>query len=446
MKIRIIALLILLVGAGLAYFAYLPTFPFHLGLDLSGGTHLVYKADISGIQSGEVKNSIEALRDIIERRVNLFGVSEPRVQSISAGDEERLIVDLPGVTDVSQAVALIGQTPVLEFKTEAPLDSEERASAMTAEEEILRLIQEGGEPSAELLKEADGFYQNTSLTGRFLQRASVQFDQSGVGLVQEPQVLLAFDKEGAEMFAQITSENVGKTVAIYLDGAPISTPVVIQPITDGNAVISGTFTPQGARELVGRLNAGALPVPIELLSTQSIGATLGHTAVEEGLRAGLIGLALVAIFMLVWYRLPGLVSVLALAVYVSIMLTLFKLLPVTLTASGIAGFILTIGMAVDANVLIFERMKEELRKGKRLEDSVREGFKRAWPSIRDGNFTSIMTAIILFYTSTSLIQGFALTFGIGVLVSMLSAILVTRVFLLALPLVENRGWRYLFNS
>ena len=270
---------------------------------------------------------------------------------------------------------------------------------------------------------------------------------SGVGL-NEPVVLLHFNDEGKEIFAKLTKENVGKVFGIFLDGQLISYPTIREPILQGTAVISGNFTLQEAQELVRNLNFGALPVPIELLSTQGIGATLGKDALVKGIDAAIIGLALVIVFMLFWYRLPGLVSAFALLNYVLLMLVAFKYLGVTLTAAGIAGFILSLGMAVDANILIFERMNEELQNGKKLKDAIEEGFARAWTSIRDGNLSSLITAAILFWFGTSLLKGFALVFALGIALSMLSAIWVTKVFLLALSEVapDNKSFKKLFRS
>ena len=241
--------------------------------------------------------------------------------------------------------------------------------------------------------------------------------------------------------------NINKTIAIYLDGSPISQPVVREAITDGNAEISGQFNVADAKELVGRLNSGALPVPIELLSTQTIGASLGESALHSGVRAGLFGIFIVAIFLVFWYRFPGLVAIFALGIYIALMLAVFKLIPVTLTAAGIAGFILSIGMAVDANILIFERMKEELKKGKDVQTAMHDGFERAWTSIRDSNISSMLSAIILFWFGTSLVKGFALTLGLGVMMSMFSAITVTRTFLYAFGTKgSSRTVRFLFGS
>ena len=264
---------------------------------------------------------------------------------------------------------------------------------------------------------------------------------------REPKVSIQFNAEGTTLFAKITKENIGKQVAIYLDGFPVSAPVVREEIPNGQAVISGSFTPTEAKTLVGRLNSGALPVPISLLSTQTIGATLGEKAVNAGVKSAIVGFLLVAIFLIFWYRLPGLVAVVSLSIFVSIILTLFKLLPVTLTAPGIAGFIISIGVAVDANVLIFERIKEELRLGRSVVDAVNLGFSRAWLSIRDSNISNFITALILFWFGTSLIKGFALTLGMGVIVSMFSAIILTKVFLGALIYIgESKYARFLFGS
>ncbi|MFH1608988.1 MAG: protein translocase subunit SecD [Patescibacteria group bacterium] len=450
-KKRVLALIILLLGAGIAFFvfksepklnnnfeqesSFFKQNIFRLGLDLSGGSHLVYKADISGVPAGQISDSMNALRDVIERRVNLFGVSEPVVQiqesSFVSGGEEKLIVDLPGVTDVEKATEMIGQTPLLEFKTEAPEGTPQEVTVGPDGKVDLSAVNLGQQ------------FVDTELTGRYLKKAVLEFDQT----TNEPKVGLQFDDTGSELFAEITKNNIGKIVAIYLDGAPISTPVVREEITGGIAQISGDFTPVEAKQLVGRLNSGALPVPISLLSKQTIGAILGDNALNAGVKAALFGFLLIALFLIFWYRLPGLVAIFSLCIYISVILFLFKLLPVTLTAAGIAGFIISLGIAVDANILIFERIKEEMRSGRNVSDSISTGFSRAWFSIRDSNISSIITAVILFWFGTSLIKGFALTLGMGVLVSMLSAITITRIFLHAINFVgENKITRFLFSS
>jgi protein-export membrane protein SecD len=273
-------------------------------------------------------------------------------------------------------------------------------------------------------------FLDTGLTGRSLMKASIQFDQNSGN---KPIIGLKFNQEGADLFSKITKENVGSILGIFLDGNLIEAPSIKEEITGGQAVITGDFTPDGAKQIVRDLNYGALPMPISLISTETIGATLGDQAVNASVKAGLYAFIVVALFLVAWYRFKGLVAVLALAIYTVINLVLFKLIPVTLTSAGIAGFILSIGMAVDANILIFERTKEELKRGKNKHDALKEGFHRAWSSIRDSNLSSIITAVILYYfASTPVIKGFALVFLIGVLVSMFSAVTASRTILFAI--------------
>ncbi len=433
LKTRIIALMLLVAGAGIGWFVYsseLPrqtqlsvseqpttipaSHPFKLGLDLSGGTLLLYKANTEVLPEADRTSSMQALRDTIERRVNVFGVAEPLVQTQKGGGQDRLIIELPGVNDTQEAIDMLGATPVLEFKMESTVTSDEGETFF--------------------------IWEDTGLTGKYLKRASLQFGGGQGSLSNEPIVGLKFNSEGSELFAQLTKDNVGVVMGIFLDGVPISTPVIREEIVGGEATVSGGFTPDEARELVRNLNYGALPVSIELLSAQTVGASLGAEAVERGVMSALWGLAFVALFLMLWYRLPGVIATLSLATYIAVMLAIFKLLPVTLTAAGIAGFILSIGLAVDANVLIFERLKEELREsGAWTHNAMHAAFKRAWLSIRDGNLSSIITAIILFWFGTSMVKGFALVFGIGVVVSMLTAITVTRIFLLSVGDYENKG-------
>ncbi|HZZ99775.1 MAG TPA: protein translocase subunit SecD [Candidatus Paceibacterota bacterium] len=403
--------------------------PFRLGLDLLGGTHLVYQADLSHVV-GSQDDAMQGVRDVIERRVNLFGVSEPLVQ-ISGNDQ--LIVDLAGIKDINQAIQLIGQTPFLEFKTQLPADQGNAiinqklgagANGLTTAT-LCSPANVQALTSFLLQYNADPCYQSSGLDGSGLSSAQLTFDQQ----TYQPQVSLKLNDKGTQLFAQITQANLGKPVAIYLDGVPISTPTVQSAITDGNAVISGSFTPAEAKTLVERMNSGALPVPIKLVSQQTIGASLGAQSLEKSLTAGVWGLIFVAIFMILFYRLPGLISVLALGVYVLIVLAIYKLIPVTLSLAGIAGFILSLGMAVDANILIFARMKEELAAGKSLNAAMHEGFSRAWLSVRDSHVTTLIGAIVLYVATTSIVKGFALTLGIGVLISLFTATMVTRSFL-----------------
>lgn len=453
----------------------------HLGLDLQGGSQLVYQADLSNIKAEDRAEAMAGVRDVIERRVNLFGVSEPIVQ---VSGQDRLIVELAGIKDIDQAIAAIGETPTLEFMEEAettpavqgegssegatveisPTADTETRSSETARTSIRRLAADAtpvpeasvselpADQSAEQLpdltpeeleqiksqlQDSQGNqidlsalqqpqFNPTGLSGKNLTRATVVFQQQGVG---SPQVSLEFDDEGRKLFAEITERNVGKRVAIMIDGVIISAPVVQEKITEGNAVITGNFTVDEAKELARNLNQGALPVPISLVSRQTIGATLGQESVQKSLVAGVIGLIAVAVFMIGFYRFPGLLATAALIIYAVIALAIFKLIPVTLTLAGVAGFIMSVGMALDANVLIFERMREELREGKDLKLAIENGFRGAWSSIRDSNISSIITCIILYAFGSSLVKGFALTLGIGVVISMFTAITVTRTFL-----------------
>jgi preprotein translocase subunit SecD len=434
LKRRIIAMVILFLGAALGHFVYWSQMnqwkPFKLGLDLSGGTHLVYDADTSHVESSQIADSLAALQSGIERRINAFGVGEPLVQTEQAGalgrGSYRLIIELPGVTDVNEAIRLIGQTPLLEFKLVKP----------GMENSI---IKEDGTLNTEA-------FVDTGLTGKYLKNAQLQFG-NGSGISSEPVVVVNFDSEGGKLFGDITTAHVGKEIAIFLDGNLLSAPVVNEPIRDGTAVISGNFSPDAAKEMVRNLNLGALPVPIELASTATIGATLGDEAQRAGVLAGVVGFIALSLFMILWYRLPGFIAVVSLLIYTVIMLALFQLLPVVLTAAGMAAFILSVGLAVDANILIAERIKEELALGKKTEDAIREGFARAWLAIRDSNVAHIIASIILFWLGTSIIKGFALVFGLGVLVSMFSAITISRTFLRSLSINAESGLgRFLMRS
>ena len=398
---------------------------FKLGLDLQGGTHLVYQADLSNIDPEDYTDSMQGVRDVIERRINLFGVAEPVVQINKVGQHYRLIVELAGVKDSARAIEMIGLTPSLDFREER--DPAETENIIADQRESFEKLQQGITltPFEEKQLQEDPYFTPTRLTGRYLKSAQLQFDQQ----TYQAQVSLEFDEQGSIMFENLTKNNVGKRIAIYLDGAGISAPVVQEAISGGKANISGDFSLDEAKELVQRLNAGALPVPINLINQQTIGASLGSVSLEKSLKAGLWGFLIVLLFITFYYRLPGLVASLALLIYVVLVLAIFKLISVTLTLAGIAGFILSIGMAVDANVLIFERLKEEIKTGKSLGGSIDEGFQRAWPAIRDGNISTIITCLILFIFATGLVKGFALTLGIGVLMSMFSAIVVTKSFL-----------------
>ncbi len=619
----------------------LPEKNFNLGLDLQGGAHLIYKADTSRVAPADKASAVEGVRDVIERRVRGgLGVSEPLVQTTQVGQESRIIVELPGITDVHQAIQMIGETPVLEFKEE----NKEPARDLTADElkqmnaynasstkkskEALLAIRKGlkfedavqkysddtqskanggdvgwittddngdiadwaakhkdGEVTADTIKSPSGLsivkrlgaragekqvgashilicyqgaeqcnnpmytreqakakieqlknevtplnfsdyakkystepgaaqsagdlglfkkgqmveefekaiwdvpantvigpvetkfgfhliykrvesvqqeyhiahiffklqqksdivppqdqWRSTGLSGKQLSRAEVTED-SRTGQVQ---VALQFNDEGKKLFADITTRNTNKVVGIFLDGQPISTPRVNEPITTGNAVISGSFSYNEAKLLAQRLNSGALPIPVEILSQQKVDATLGADSLAKSFKAGLAGLVLVMVFMAIYYRLPGLLSVVSLAVYALLNLAIFKVLGVTLTLSGIAGFILSIGMAVDANVLVFERLKEELRAGRSLLSALEESFLRAWPSIRDSHVTTLISCLLLIWFGSGFIQGFAVVLATGVLMSLFTAITVTRTIMRIVFPLFKKGANALF--
>lgn len=392
--------LIILLAVLAGFFVY-PKFlgesfrPWKLGLDLVGGSHLVYQIDLSQVAEGDRSSVIGGIRDVIERRVNLFGVSEPQVfVAKSKGERPELIVQLAGIKNVSDAIKQIGETPFLDFRE------------VEGDEENFTLIQ-------------------TNLTGRFVTGAQIIFDPT----TRSPQVSLSFDSQGAKMFELMTERNIGKPIAIFLDNELISMPIVQQKIVGGQAVITGRFTIEEAKQMVERFNAGALPAPVTLISQQTISASLGADSLRKVMVAGAIGTILIIIFMIMYYRLFGVFAALALIIYIALTLAVFKLVPITMTLAGMAGFVLTIGMAVDANILIFERVKEEVKKGLSKKSAVEEGFRRAWNSIRDSNVSTIITAAILFYLTSSFVKGFALALLIGTLMSMFSAITTTRLFL-----------------
>lgn len=619
--------------------------PFRLGLDLLGGTQLTYQADVSAVPSADRDNAVEGVRDVIERRVNVFGVSEPNIQlNKTSNGDYRILVELAGIKDIKEAIKMIGETPFLEFKEQssenrqmtkeenAQLNAFNKVAEQKAEKTLGKVISGGdfialakqfsedektkdnggdlgwinsqnnpqltelakkiqtGKTSTDLVMGSSGYeiikvenqrnkkdafsnkeekevkashilicfigatgcqnnltkeaakkkiqdlknqatvknfidlakknstepnanqtggdlgwfaagqmvkpfsdvvfaqkvgtisdvvetefgyhliykqeernvveyqvkhiltkiksvediigkqsdWKNTELTGKNLEKAIIQFDQND----GSPEVSLVFDAEGAKMFENITSRNISKTVAIFLDGYPISVPTVNEKISGGKAVITGKFSIQEAKLLAQRLNAGALPLPISLVNQQTIGPSLGQKSVSDSLRSGIIGFIIIALFMILIYRLPGLLSVFALMIYSILILAIFKLWPVTLTLSGIAGFIISIGMAVDANILIFSRMKEEIESGKSLTKSIEEGFKRAWTSIRDSNISTLITCFILIGFTSSVVKGFAVTLALGVMVSMFTAIFITRNFLILIPSrwLENKHW------
>ncbi len=374
--------------------------PWRLGLDLVGGTHLVYEVDLSTVANSDRSSVLAGLRDVLERRVNLFGVSEPQVYVAQSGDTSDLVVELAGIRDVSQAIKLIGETPFLEFR--------EQSAAATGTS-----------------TDAVPTFVPTKLSGRYITGAQLTYNQN----TGQPEVSLSFNTEGAQLFEDITGRNVGKRLAIFLDNELISAPNVNGKISGGQAQITN-ITAVEAKQLVERLNAGALPAPIKLVNQQTIDPSLGSNSLKTGVAAGIAGTILVIIFMIAYYHTKGIFASLALIIYIFLTLALFKLIPITLTLAGLAGFVLTIGMAVDANVLIFERIKEEQARGVSPAAALREGFHRAWPSIRDSNVSTLITAAILYIFTSGFVKGFALTLFLGVVVSMFSAITTTRLFLL----------------
>ncbi|MDA2922089.1 protein translocase subunit SecD [Patescibacteria group bacterium AH-259-L07] len=509
----------------------------HLGLDLQGGTQLMFSADMSDIPSNQRTSAIEGVRDVIERRVNIFGVTEPVIQTAKVKDKWRLIIELPGVKDVNEAIGMIGETPILEFKEQGPdrdLTQEEKQrveeynqKAKERAQDILgqalvegadfgtlakqysedpgskdqggdlgwfgkgvmipefekavfedlavgeitkelvqsqfgyhiiyktdeRVIQQEAEVEGEgvegskieiepiievkashiliatlteeIAKQSIAQWQYTGLTGKQLRTAFVSFNPQ----TNQPEISLEFNDEGAKLFGEITTRNVGKPVAIFLDNVPLSIPHVREAITTGRAVITGDFSLVEARQLSQRLAAGALPVPITLISQQNVGPSLGKISVQKSFVAGILGFIIIVILMTSLYRFRGLLASVALFIYALIVMALFKLVPVTVTLAGVAGFILSLGMAVDANILIFERIKDEERLGKPLKAAIDDGISHAWTAIRDGNITTLIVCFILYEFGTGLVRGFGLTLGIGILVSMFTAIVVTKTFL-----------------
>lgn len=514
----------------------------NLGLDLQGGIHLEYKADTSNVDSSKRADALQGAQDVIERRINSFGVGEPLIQTAKSGKDDLIIVELPGIKDIEEAKSRIKDTPFLEFKEEAgeanvsegnggdlgfvkkgmfvsefddilfsgKLKNGEVYSQLVETEfgwHIIKFIESkgGGDDlevhsahilfakqqaeegvdqqmiddinnqnkakADEILKKAlagEDFsklanensqdpgnrpqqqYVSTGLSGKNLKSATVVFANQGLS---EPQVSLKFDSEGTELFAQLTKKNLNKTIAIYLDGQILSAPRVQSEITTGEAVITGDFGLDEAKELARRLNEGALPIPLSLVGQQSVEATLGMESLQKSLIAGIIGLIAVMIFMIIYYRFLGVIASLALVTYTAFMVSIIKLSAyspwqITLTLSGIAGIILSIGMAVDANILIFERTKEEIRRGRGISNAIEEGFRRAWTSIRDGNLSTIITSLILIFFGTGFIKGFAVTLVIGVLVSLFTAIVIVRTTLrfIGTHWLEERMWLVMRNS
>jgi len=390
----------------------------HQGLDLQGGMQVLLAADLPEGQEID-PGAMEAVKVIVKNRVDALGVAEPLVQS--QGDR-RIIVELPGVEDPELAIATIRETGLLEFVDVGNTFLPQGAVVATTL---------GGAvvPTEEITETAvtpEQIY-TTVMTGKELDTVNVALDQLG-----KPEIQFALKFEGTSIFADFTSRNVGRFLCIVLDNRVVSCPRIQTAITDGSARITGDFTLEEARSLAIQLKYGALPVPLRVETTRSVGPTLGQDSVQKSVRAGAIGLGAVLLFMLIYYRLPGFLAALALIIYALLNFALFKLIPVTLTLPGITGFLLSTGMAVDANILIFERMKEELRWGRSLSAAINAGFDRAWTSIRDSNLSTIITCVILYWFGSnfgaSVVRGFAITLFIGVVISMFTAVTVTRTF------------------
>jgi preprotein translocase subunit SecD len=415
-------LIFILLLVGLALWTILPINStrlgregFQLGLDLEGGTHLVYQADLSqkdpSMTDSAVMDSVIAK---IERRANAYGVTEPLIQK--QGDD-RIVVELPGITDVDRAIEIIGEVAVLEIREEL-LDGS--GNAILDEEGNIQWVVATATGSDGVTIE--------ELTGKYLKpNAYVKLEQT----TNKPQVVFEWNDEGATLFTAITTRNLYKPIAIFLDGENIQT-ATVNSVISNSGVIEG-MTLQEAQDLVIQLNSGSLDVPLSIVQRTDVDATLGSDSLSKSLVAGAIGIGIVILFMIYYYHLPGAIAAAALLIYTAIVLAVYKLIPVTLTLPGIAGFVISVGMAVDANVLIFERLKEELRAGRTLHRAVDEGFRRAWPSIRDSNISTFITCAILYWFGNTfgafMVKGFALTLFIGVAISMFSAVTITQTFI-----------------
>lgn len=397
-----------------------PRFELKKGLDIQGGMQVILKADMSQIETQDQEDALRSARQIISNRVDAYGINEPRIQTAKQGDQYRLIVELPGVSDQQQALNLVGRTAELEFK-------------------LFKSDPETASPSAAAVLSN---FKSTGITGQDLDRASMQFDQQ----TGEPVVALEFNQEGRDEFADVTKNNQGQVLAIFIDDVPVAMPVINSPILDGRAIMTGSFTVEDAQNLAIQLNAGALPVPIEVLEQRAVGASLGEISVQKSIQAGLIGLGLVATFMVLYYGLQGLIASVVLLIYALLTIAVYKIIGVTLTLPGVAGLLLTIGMAVDSNILIFERIKEELRVGQPFARAMELGFGKAWDSIKDANLATSMTALVLinpldfpFLNTSGLVRGFGVTLLIGVLISLFTGIVVSRNLLrVFLPLVHRQ--------
>ena len=387
----------------LPYATWPKKFDLKLGLDLAGGSQLTFEADMSKIPTEKRSTALDAVRNVIERRVNLFGVSEPTVQTSSFEGKSRIIVELPGVSDTQTAIGLIGKTAQLQFYEVKEIPATKTASA-----------------SSQLIP--------TDLTGADLESAAMVYDsQTG-----KPAISIQFTKDGGNKFAEITGRNIGKPLPIVLDNEVLSSPNVQEKITGGSAQITGSFTVDEAKKLAIQLNAGALPVPVNLVSQTSVGATLGSESVSRSILAGEVGAGMVILFMIISYGWFGVVADVGLFIFAVVTIALYKLIPVTITLPGIAGFMLSVGMALDGNILIFERFKEEKLK-RNFHEALEVSFGRAWNSIRDAYAATLITCFVLanpldwtFLNTSGPIRGFAITLALGIFISLFTGIFVSR--------------------
>ncbi len=426
-KLKVLSLIILVIVSCLIYYFK----PLNLGLDIQGGTRLVLEAETTQKYSS-VDDPISGVIAVIRNRIDALGVVEPIIQRKG---EKQIIVELPGVKDADHAINVIGETALLEFieaewpPSDSKLLENDKFKTLYGENARITKVEDGKDDSTQSQRTI--ILKDTVLTGSDLKGAWPSVDQYG-----NPVVDIEFNQKGAQIFASVTEKNVGKPIAIVLDKKVISAPTVREPIPSGKAQISGSFTAAQVKDLVVQLRGGALPVPVKVVETKIIGPTLGKDSLDKSMIAGVIGIILIVVFMIMYYRFPGFLSVIALVVYFFLTIAILCLLRTTLTLPGIAGFILSIGMAVDANVIIFERLKEELQAGKKLRIAIDVSFNRAFSAILDSNITTLIATITLFFLGTGTIRGFAVTLSVGIFVSMFTAIVITK-FLLNLSVDWN---------
>ncbi len=398
---------------------YYKKFELKKGLDVQGGIQVVLQADMSKINEADRVTALESAREIILRRVDLYGLAEPVVKTLITENDYRIVVELAGLNDPQQAMELVGQTALLEFQlvefidVPAPVDPNSEVPVDETKPQTVSSVT----------------LEPTGLSGTQLKRSNVQFDQT----TGEPIVAIEFNEEGRGIFAKLTTENTGKSLAIVIDSQVLMAPVIQTPIINGQATITGKFSLEEAQKLSIQLNAGALPVPITVLEQRNIDATMGAESIQKSTFAGLVGIALVMLFMIIYYGIKGFLASIALIIYAILTLATYKIIGVTMTIPGVAGLLLSVGMAVDSNILIFERMKEELRLDKPFAIALELGFGRAWDSIKDANLATIITALILinpmdlsFLNSGGMVRGFGITLLIGVLLSLFTGVVVTR--------------------